>query len=447
MNGDRWLSQTCYDLRLNRRERTPNSFLSTLAPSRWIRSLLRSIGPGIITGAADDDPSGIATYSIAGAQLGTKLLWTALLTWPMMAAVQMMCARIGKVTGQGLAGNFRQRFPRWLLLAFVIALLVANTINIAADLAGMADAASMLSGANSHWFVIAFALFISWATVRLQYQQIANVLKWLVLVLFAYPITAFVVGADWGQVLRDTLVPSMPHSRNEWATLVAILGTTISPYLFFWQSSEEVEEEKSAGQRSLALRRGATSEELGLRNIDVGVGAFFSNMVMFFIILTTAITLNRHKITNIETSRQAAEALRPLAGKFAATLFTLGIVGGGFLAIPTLAGSAAYAFAETLGWRQGLNKKLRQARWFYGLILVSTAAGVALDFIGINPVKALYWTAVINGLLAPFLLVAILIVAADKKLMQGQPSSRLGWIVVAITTIAMFAAGVAMFVV
>ena len=415
--------------------------------SRWIKALLQSLGPGIITGAADDDPSGIATYSVAGAQLGTKLLWTALLTWPLMAAVQMMCARIGKVTGQGLAGNFKQRFPRWLLLAFVIALLTANTINIAADLAGMADATAMLSGINSHWFVVSFALLISWATVRLQYQQIANVLKWLVLVLLAYPITAFVVGADWGQVLRATLVPSMPHTRNEWATLVAILGTTISPYLFFWQASEEVEEEKSAGQNTLAMRKGATAEELELRNIDVGVGAFFSNMVMFFIILTTAITLNRHKITNIETSRQAAEALRPFAGKFAGTLFTLGIVGVGFLAIPTLAGSAAYAFAETLGWRQGLNKKLRQARWFYALILVSTAAGVALDFIGINPVKALYWTAVINGLLAPFLLVAILIVAADKKLMQNQPSSRLGWVVVAITTIAMFAAGVAMFVV
>jgi len=242
-------------------------------------------------------------------------------------------------------------------------------------------------------------------------------------------------------------VPSMPHSRDEWAMLVAILGTTISPYLFFWQASEEVEEEKSAGQISLALRRGATSQELALRNIDVGVGAFFSNMVMFFIILTTAITLNRHGITNIETSRQAAEALRPLAGNFAATLFTVGVVGVGFLAIPTLAGSTAYAFAETLGWRQGLNKKLRQARWFYALILVSTAAGVALDFIGINPVKALYWTAVINGLLAPFLLVAILIVAADKKLMQGQPSSCLGWIAVAVTAVAMFAAGVAMFVV
>jgi Mn2+/Fe2+ NRAMP family transporter len=239
----------------------------------------------------------------------------------------------------------------------------------------------------------------------------------------------------------------MPHTRNEWATLVAILGTTISPYLFFWQASEEVEEEKSAGQSSLALRRGATSEELKIRNIDVGVGTFFSNMVMFFIILTTAITLNRHGIMNIETSRQAAEALRPFAGNFATTVFTLGIVGVGFLAIPTLAGSAAYAFAETLGWRQGLNKRLRQARWFYALILVSTGVGVALDFIGINPVKALYWTAVINGLLAPFLMVGILIVAADKKLMQGQPSSRLGWTVVAITTVAMFIAGIAMFLV
>jgi len=419
----------------------------TSAASCWIRSLLKSLGPGIVTGAADDDPSGIATYSVAGAQLGTKLLWTALLTWPLMAAVQMMCARIGKVTGQGLAANFKQRFPRWLLLSFVIALLAANTINIASDLAGMADAAAMLSGMNSHWFVIVFALLISWATVRLQYYQIANVLKWLVLVLFAYPITAFVVGADWGQVLRDALVPTAPSGRNEWAMLVAILGTTISPYLFFWQTSEEVEEEKSAGQSTLALRRGATLDELTMRKIDVGVGALFSNMVMFFIILTTAITLNRHGITNIETSRQAAEALRPLAGKFAATLFTLGIVGVGFLAIPTLAGSTAYAFAETLGWRQGLSKKLRQARWFYALILVSTAAGVGLDFIGVNPVKALYWTAVINGLLAPFLLVAILVVAADKRLMQGQPSSRLGWIVVAITTIAMFAAGIAMFVV
>lgn len=415
--------------------------------TRRLRQLLKSIGPGIITGAADDDPSGIATYSVAGALLGTKLLWTALITWPMMAAVQMMCARIGSVTGQGLSRNFSHRFPRWLVFVAVLALLIANTINIGADLAGMADAAGMLSGFNSRWFVAIFALLISWATVRLQYHQIASVLKWLVLVLFAYPITAFVVGADWAQVARATLIPSLPHTRAEWSMLVAILGTTISPYLFFWQASEEVEEEKDAGQNTLAERRGATSEELGLRNIDVGVGAFFSNMVMFFIILTTAVTLHSHGIVKIETSREAAEALRPLAGRFAATLFTAGIVGVGFLAIPTLAGSTAYAFAEILGWHQGLNKRLTQARAFYALILFSTAVGVALDFAGINPVKALYWTAVINGLLAPFLLVGILIVAADKTLMQGQPSGRTGWIVVAITTAAMFVAGVAMFVV
>ena len=310
----------------------------------------------------------------------------------------------------------------------------------------MAEAAEMLSGINAHYSMVVFALLISWATVRLGYRQIANVLKWLVLVLLAYPITAFVVGADWGRVVRDTLVPSMPHTRDEWATLVAILGTTISPYLFFWQTSEEVEEEKAAGQSTLAERRGATIKELQLRRMDVGVGTFVSNMVMFFIILTTAITLNRHGVTHIETSRQAAEALRPLAGKFAAILFTVGIVGVGFLAIPTLAGSAAHAFAETLGWRQGLDKKLKQARAFYTLILLSTGVGVGLDFVGINPVKALYWTAVINGLLAPFLLVAILVVASDKKLMQGQPSSRLGWTVVAVNTVAMFAAGVAMFV-
>ena len=420
--------------------------MPTLAVARWMRLLLKSLGPGVITGAADDDPSGIATYSVAGAQLGTKLLWTALLTWPLMAGVQMMCARIGKVTGQGLAANFKQRFPTWLLFVVIVALLAANTINIAADLAGMADAAEMLSGVNSHWFVIVFALLISWATVGLHYHQIANVLKWLVLVLFAYPVTAFVVGADWSRVLHDTLVPSMPHTRDEWSMLVAILGTTISPYLFFWQASEEVEEEKAAGQNTLAKRRGATLKELELRNFDVGVGAFFSNIVMFFIILTTAITLNRHGVTHIETTRQAAEALRPLAGKFAATLFTAGIVGVGFLAIPTLAGSTAYAFAETLGWRQGLDKKWKRARAFYTLILLSTGVGVGLDFAGINPVKALYWTAVINGLLAPFLLVAILVVASDGKLMQGQPSSRLGWTVVAVTTVAMFVAGIAMFV-
>jgi NRAMP (natural resistance-associated macrophage protein)-like metal ion transporter len=421
--------------------------LQTPSPTRWLRYVLKSLGPGIITGAADDDPSGIATYSVAGAQLGTTLLWTAFVTWPLMAAVQIMCARIGMVTGKGLAATLKLRFPVWLLVIFAVSLLAANTINIGADLAGMADAAQMVTGVNSHIYVIVFAVLISWATVKLRYHQIANVLKWLVLVLFAYPITAFVVGADWASVVHDTFIPSLPRSRDGWAMLVAILGTTISPYLFFWQASEEVEEEKSIGRTTLATRQGATAEELQMRRVDVGVGTFFSNLVMFFIILTTALTLNRHGMTHIETSRQAAEALRPFAGKFATTLFTAGIVGVGFLAIPTLAGSAAYAFAETLGWRQGLDRKIKQARWFYVVILLSTAMGVGLDFAGINPVKALYWTAVINGLLAPFLLVAILVVAADRKLMQGQPSSRLGWALVAITTVAMFAAGVAMFVV
>jgi NRAMP (natural resistance-associated macrophage protein)-like metal ion transporter len=411
-----------------------------------MRLLLSSLGPGIITGAADDDPSGIATYSIAGAQFGTLFLWTALLTFPLMASVQMMCARIGKVTGMGLAANLALRFPRWLLLVGIFALLIANTINIGADLAGMADAANMLTAINVHLWVIAFALIISWATVRLQYRHIAMVLKWLVIVLFAYPVTAFIVGADWPQVARATLWPSMPHGKEAWATLVAILGTTISPYLFFWQASEEVEEDKDAGKFTLFLRRGASVKELKLRNFDVGIGAFFSNVAMFFIILTTALTLNRHGHTQISTSRQAAEALRPLAGNSAALLFTVGILGVGFLAIPTLAGSAAYAFAETLGWRQGLSRNVKHARAFYAVILLSTCAGVALSFLHINPVSALYWTAVINGLLAPFLLVAILMVAGNKKLMQGQPSSRLGWITVAVTTVAMFAAGIAMFV-
>ncbi|MGC2617857.1 MAG: divalent metal cation transporter [Acidobacteriaceae bacterium] len=409
--------------------------------------MLRSLGPGIVTGAADDDPSGIATYSAAGAQFGTGLLWTALVTWPLMAAVQVMCARIGKVTGQGLAANLKARFPTWVLYVFVFALLAANTINIGADLAGMADAAAMLTGIHSRIFVVVFAVLISWATVRLRYSQIASVLKWLVLVLLAYPITAFVVGVDWRTVAKATFVPSLPHGRDEWSMLVALLGTTISPYLFFWQASEEVEEDKAAGQTTLAKRRGATNEELEFRRIDVGTGAFFSNAVMFFIILTTAVTLNRHGLTHIETTKQAAEALRPLAGKFAATLFTVGIVGVGLLAIPTLAGSTAYAFAETLHWKQGLNRGWKGARWFYMVFLLSTAVGVALDFAGINPVKALYWTAVINGLLAPFLLVGLLMVATNRKLMQGQPSSRLSFIVVMLTTLAMFAAGVAMFVV
>ncbi len=411
-----------------------------------VRRFFSALGPGLITGAADDDPSGVATYSITGAQLGLSLLWTAVLTWPLMACVQMMCARIGMVTGEGLGGAMRHKFPKWILVVFSVALLIANTINIAADLSGMADAGEMLTGIDSHILVVGFGVAIAWATIRLRYHQIATVLKWLALFLFAYIIAALQVGPNWGEVAHATFVPSLPKSTIGWGALVAILGTTISPYLFYWQAAQEVEEEKAMGRRMLVTRQGATGKELADRRIDVGVGTFFSNIVMFFIILTTALTLHKHGITNIESSKQAAEALRPLAGRFAALLYTVGLIGVGLLAIPTLSGSAAYAFAETFRWKSGLDRKLRQARSFYGVVILSTAAGVALDFANVNPIKALYWSAVVNGLLAPFLLVAILLVAGDSRLMHGQPSSRLSRSVVAVTTALMFAAGIGMFV-
>ena len=409
--------------------------------------ILRSIGPGVITGAADDDPSGIATYSIAGAQFGTGLLWTALLTWPMMAAVQIMCARIGLVTGRGLAGTLKRRFPRWLLVVFVCALLIANIINIAADLAGMSDAAQMLTGVNSRWFIVVFLLVICWTTVKLSYRRFADVLKWLVIALFAYPVTAFIVPVNWIEVARSVLLPSLPHSRPEWSTLVAILGTTISPYLFFWQTSVEIEEEIEAGQTTLKQRKNATPEEIAGSRFDVALGTFFSNFVMFFIIVTTAFTLNKHGITHIATTRDAAEALRPLAGKAAALLFTIGLIGVGLLAVPTLAGSAAYAFADTFTWKQGLGRKFGRAPAFYSVILLSTIIAAALTFTKFDPVRALYWSAVINGVLSPFLLLTILVVAIDTKLMNGQPASHTGWLIVAFTTAAMFIAAIAMFIV
>ena len=409
------------------------------------RRFWRVLGPGIITGAADDDPSGIATYSIAGAQFGTGLLWTALLTWPLMAAVQTMCARIGMVTGRGLMGALRRKFPKPLLLAACGALFIANTINIGADLSGMADAAELLTRVNSHIWVVLFGVLIAWATVRLRYIMIANVLKWLALVLFAYVITAFIVGPHWRLVAHDTFVPSMPREPGAWAMVVAIFGTTISPYLFFWQASEEVEEEKAMGRHTILARRGATRGEIRTRKWDVGLGTLFSNVAMFFIILTTALTLHRAGITNPQTSREVASALRPLAGNLATLLYTVGLLGVGALAIPTLSGSAAYAFAETFGWNQGIDERFGRARAFYIVVIVAMLLGVAMDFANVNPVKALYWTAILNGLLAPFLLLGILITASDRVLMQGQPSSPLGRFVVALTTLVMFGAAFAMF--
>ena len=412
-----------------------------------IARFLDSLGPGLITGAADDDPSGIATYSIAGAQLGTGLLWTSLITWPLMAAVQMMCARIGMVSGYGVASALRRKFSRGLVAVAALSLLAANIINIGADLAGMADAAEMLTHLDSRIFVIVFGVGISAATVWLPYAKIASVLKWLALFLFSYVLTAIVVRPNWIIVLRDTFVPTLPRDAASLSTLVAILGTTISPYLFFWQASQEVEEEKNMGRLTTIARRGATDLEILMRRIDVVIGSFVSNMVMFFIIVTTAVTLHSHGIRHIETTREAAEALRPLAGSGCFLLFTAGLIGTGLLAIPTLSGSAAYALSETFGWKQGLDEKLEKARAFYAVVLLSTAIAIAIDFSRINPVKAMYWSAVINGLLAPFLLLGILIVSRDRDIMHNQPSSRASQIVVGVTMAALFVAGIAMFVV
>ncbi len=410
------------------------------------RAFWKSLGPGIVTGAADDDPSGIATYSVAGAQFGTGLLWTALFTWPLMIAVQTMCARIGMVTGRGIAGALRHKFPRPVLLVAAIALFVANTINVGADLTGMADAAELLTGINSHIWVVLLGVGIALATIHLRYATIAETLKWLALVLVAYVITALYVGPDWSVVAHDTVVPRIPKLGGAWATLVAILGTTISPYLFFWQASQEVEEEKGLGRRRIADRIGADAYELRTRQLDIGIGTFFSNAAMFFIILATALTLHRAGMTKPETSREVAEALEPLAGRFASLLYTIGLLGTGALAIPTLAGSGAYAFAEIFGWRQGIDERYDRAPAFYAVFACSVGLGIGMDFARVNAVAALYWTAVINGVLAPFLLVGILIAASDATLMQGQPSSRLARVAVGVTAVVMFAAAIGMFV-
>ena len=401
---------------------------------------LDAAGPGVITGAADDDPSGIGTYTMAGARFGNALLWTAFFTWPLMAAVQLACARVGMVTGQGLLRAFERKFPRSLVILAAALLFAANTLNVAADLSAMADATEILTGRNSLGFVLLYAIGITGATVFLHYGQIARILKWLALVLFAYVATAFAQRPHWGHILADTFSFQVPGGGEGWGLLLAILGTTISPYLFFWQASQEVEEEKLKGRKTLAERRGATEQDLFLRRIDVGVGTFFSNLVMFFIILTASLTLHSHGLTKVETSTQAAQALAPLAGPLSTLLYTLGVLGTGLLAIPTLTGSAAYALTDSFRWRQGLDEKWNQARAFYAVILSSTAMAVVLDLFEFNPLRALYWSAVGNGILAPFLLVALYCVIGDSKLMQGQPCAPLTRAVVGFTALLLFAA-------
>ena len=414
--------------------------------AKGFKRVLQALGPGVTTGAADDDPSGVATYSVVGAQFGTAFLWSAFVTWPLMGCVQMMSARVGMVTGMGLAGALREKFPRWIVGSIAVILLVANTINIASDLSGMADAAEMLGAGPSHLYVWIFGLGICAATVWLRYHQLASVLKWLAVALFAYILTAFLVHPNWAEVAHDTVFPKWPGGSAAWAALVAVLGTTISPYLFFWQAGQEVEEEKAKGRRLVVHRRGATSREIVDRRIDVGVGTFFSNLVMFFIILATALTLHRHGILTISTTRDAATALRPLAGNYAYFLYTIGIVGTGLLAIPTLAGSAAYAIAETFDWAYGMDERFENAVSFYSVFILATVVGAALDFFSVDPIKALLWSAIINGVLAPFVLVALLLVASDQRIMHGQISSLVTRVVVTLTTLLMFGAAIGMFI-
>ncbi len=417
-------------------------------PSGAIQRFFSELGPGLITGAADDDPSGIATYSVTGAAFGYGPLWTALFSFPLMTAVQLMCSRLGMVTGRGLAAVVRRRYPRWVLWGACLLLIVANTINIGADLAGMAEATHMVTGVNSLFWMPFYAAVLVALLFWSSYRAIARVFKWLTLVLFAYVITAFIARPDWTQVLRATLVPEMHWSREYLAVLVGILGTTISPYLFFWQAAEEVEEERSEGKRTVAQRQGATDQELRRARRDVVTGMFFSNFVMYFIILTTAATLHAHGDTQIATTRQAAEALRPLAGDAAYWLFTLGLIGTGMLGVPVLAGSSAYAVGEAMAWRASLDQKPRLARKFYAVLAAAMALGLALDYAGIAAVKMLFWTAVANGVLAPPLIVLIVLLTSDPRVMGDRvnpPLLRwLGWtaaVVMTLAAVAMFVAG------
>jgi NRAMP (natural resistance-associated macrophage protein)-like metal ion transporter len=403
----------------------------------------RILGPGLITGASDDDPSGIATYAVAGAALGLGMLWTAPATLPLMAAVQLICARIGLVTGRGLAGVIRGRYPRPLLYAACLLLLVANVFNIAADLAGMADASQMLTGVPSLLSIPLFGVVILLATVYLSYPRFARYLKWLTAVLLAYVLAAFLARPDWRHVALATVTPRLAWDSTYITTLVGVLGTTISPYLFFWQASHEVEQEKAQGRRTLAQRRGATAHELADARLDVVTGMFFSNVAMFFIMLATAVTLHPAGRTEIETARQAAEALRPLAGDLASVLFALGLIGTGLLAIPVLAGSASFAVAEVFGWRSGLDLTPRRGRRFYLVFAGAVVAGMLLDLVGTNPIRMLFLCAVLNGLLAPPLLFLVMLVSRNRAIMgehaNGPWLNGLGWTATAVMSLAALA--------
>lgn len=408
------------------------------------RQVLKTLGPGLVTGASDDDPSGIGTYSLAGASLGYASLWTALVTFPLMAATQFICAKIGLVCGCGIAGVIRRHYSRAILYPVVLGLLVANTINAAADLAAIAAGVNLLVPVSVTSLILPIGLAILALQVWGSYRLIARTFKWLTLALFAYIGAALFARPDWGEVLRGTLLPSVLFDSEFLALLVALLGTTISPYLFFWQASQEAEEKAAMTRTRLWRRKGATDSELEYAFWDVNVGMFLSNAVMYFIILATAATLHRAGRTNVETADQAAEALRPLAGEGAYLLMALGLIGTGVLAVPILTGSGAYAVAEAFGWKCGLDKKPGRAPEFYLVMAASTAVALGMNFLDVPPVRALFWTAVINGFLAPPLLVVILLIANNRTIMgkraNGTALNVLGWATAAL----MFAAAVAL---
>jgi len=416
-----------------------------LGPLHFRRFFSR-LGPGLITGAADDDPSGISTYSVTGAAFGYAPLWTALFSFPLMTAVQMMCARLGMVTGEGLAGVIRRQYSRWVLWSACALLVIANTVNIGADLGGMGKVTEMVTGVDSMFWTPVYAVMIGCFLIWWSYYTIARIFKWMTLVLFSYVLAAFLSKPDWGAVLHATFVPHVEWSAQYWATLVGIFGTTISPYLFFWQASQEVEEEREKGAVTVEARKGASDSELRKSRNDVITGMFFSNLIMYFIILTTATTLHAHGKTTISTAQDAAEALKPLAGSGAYWLFSLGLIGAGILGVPVLAGSSAYAVAEGAVWRGSLADRAGTAREFYGVIAVGLGLGLALDYAGFNAVSMLFWSAVLNGVLAPPLIVILLLLTSNPAVMGTRSNPRwlaaLGWATVAVMTaasIAMFA--------
>ena len=403
------------------------------------------LGPGLTTGASDDDPSGIATYSQAGAQYGFGLLWMAIFTMPMMAVVQEMCARIGLVTGRGLAGNIRKHFPRSVLYTSTALLFAANTFNIGADIGAMAQAVQLLlPKVGFGILVVGFTVFILLLQVFTPYVKYAKYLKWLALILFTYIISALLTKPGWGEIIKHSLIPHIQFNKSQLLLICAILGTTISPYLFFWQTSQEIESEVADGQTTLKQRMGSDQKQIKRMRIDVWSGMILSNIVMFFIITACATTLFAHGINNITSAAQAAKALRPLAGNATYYLFSFGIIGMGLLAIPVLAGSSSYAISESLGKKQGLNHKLSQAHTFYGIIIISMAVGLGMNFIGLNPIKALIYSAVANGIVAPVILIIIMLLSTDKKIMgewkNRKSSTIIGWTTTGLMVVAGLAA-------